>query len=71
MKLKQEYLTDVGKVTKLQVGDRIKAGDKLVEGLIDPKELIRVSSVVAVEDYILEEVQRVYQSQGVGIADKH
>ena len=67
----KEYLTDVGKVTKLQVGDRIKAGDKLVEGLIDPKELIRVSSVAAVEDYILEEVQRVYQSQGVGIADKH
>jgi len=67
----KEYLTDVGKVTKLEVGDRINAGDRLVEGLIDPKELIRVSSVAAVEDYILEEVQRVYQSQGVGIADKH
>ncbi len=65
------YLTDSGKHPKVKEGDFVRAGDKLTEGLIHPKELLRVSTVEAVENYILFEVQKVYRSQGVEIADKH
>ena len=65
------YLTDSGKQPKVQIGDTVKAGEKLTEGLIHPKELLRVSTAEAVENYILVEVQKVYRSQGVEIADKH
>jgi len=65
------YLTDSGKAPKVKEGDFVRAGDKLTEGLIHPKELLRVSTIEAVENYILREVQKVYRSQGVEIADKH
>ena len=65
------YLTDSGKVPKVKEGDMVKAGDKLTDGLIHPKELLRVSNVEAVENYILCEVQKVYRAQNVEIADKH
>ena len=67
----KKYLTDSGKVPIVKEKGSVKAGDKLTEGLIHPKELLRVSSVEAVENYILKEVQKVYRSQGVEIADKH
>jgi DNA-directed RNA polymerase subunit beta' len=51
--------------------DRVKAGQPLTEGMIHPKELLRVSTVDDVGKYILGEVQKVYRSQGVEIADKH
>ena len=65
------YLTDSRKNPLVKVGDTVKAGDKLTPGLIHPKELLRVSSAIDVANYILYEVQKVYGSQGVGIADKH
>ena len=67
----KKYLTDSGKVPIVHDKDRIKAGDRITEGLISPKELLRVGTVEAVENYILKEVQKVYRSQGVEIADKH
>ena len=67
----KSYLTDSRKVPLVKVGDSVKAGDKLTEGLIHPKELLRVTNVVEVANYILLEVQKVYSSQCVGIADKH
>ena len=67
----KKYLTDSGKVPIVKEKAEIHAGDKLTEGLIHPKELLRVSSSEAVENYILKEVQKVYRSQGVEIADKH
>ena len=67
----KRYLTDSGRLPFVREGDIIKAGDKLSEGLIHPKELLRVSTAEAVENYILREVQKVYRSQGVEISDKH
>jgi DNA-directed RNA polymerase subunit beta' len=67
----KKYLTDSGKVPIVHERDKVKAGDKITEGLISPKELLRVSTGEAVENYILKEVQKVYRSQGVEIADKH
>ena len=43
----------------------------LTEGSIDPKELLRVKDVAAVQAYILKEVQNVYRAQGVELSDKH
>ena len=67
----KSYLTDSGKRPIVRVGQEIQPGDPLVEGMINPKELIRVSNVRNVESYILREVQKVYRAQGVEIADKH
>ncbi len=65
------YLTDSGRTLIVKEKDQVKAGDRLTEGLIHPKELLKVSTVEEVEKYILKEVQKVYRSQGVEIADKH
>ena len=65
------YRTDSGKSPIVKKGDDVTAGDKLTEGLIHPKELLKVSTIDKVEEYILKEVQKVYRSQGVAIADKH
>ena len=65
------YLTDAGKKAIVTVGEQIEAGDLLSEGLIHPKELLRVAPVEKVEKYILKEVQKVYRITGVAISDKH
>ena len=52
-------------------GDQVRAGSQLTEGAIDPKELLRVSDMATVQQYILKEVQKVYRSQAVEISDKH
>lgn len=56
---------------KVSVGDKVKRGQELTEGSIDPKELLKVTDVTTVQQYLLHEVQRVYRMQGVEIGDKH
>ncbi|MDD4001085.1 MAG: DNA-directed RNA polymerase subunit beta', partial [Bacilli bacterium] len=65
------YLTDSGRTLIVKEKEAVRAGQRLTEGLIHPKELLKVSTVEEVEEYILKEVQKVYRSQGVEIADKH
>ncbi|XMB86672.1 DNA-directed RNA polymerase subunit beta' [Mycoplasmatota bacterium WC44] len=68
----REHKTDSASVTLVvEVGDSVIAGDPLTEGSIAPKELLRATSAVRVQNYILKEVQKVYRSQGVEIQDKH
>ena len=55
----------------VQVGAEIEAGQPLTEGPLDPKELLAVAGVNEVQNYILKEVKKVYQSQGIEISDKH
>ncbi len=55
----------------VEVGESVIAGQPLTEGHIAPKELLKSSTVEAVQNYILKEVQKVYRSQGVEIQDKH
>ena len=55
----------------VQIGAKTEAGVALTEGPLDPKELLRVAGVREVQDYILKEVKKVYQSQGIEISDKH
>ena len=56
---------------KVAINDQVERGQELTEGSIDPKELIKVKDVRAVQEYLLKEVQKVYRMQGVEIGDKH
>ncbi len=55
----------------LKVGSSVEAGDKLTEGQVNPKELLEIAGIQAVENYILKEVKKVYAAQGIDISDKH
>ena len=66
-----EQTTNYGVKIRVEVGDKVKPGDMLNEGSISPKELLAVTDPITVQDYIIQEVQKVYSSQGVDIADKH
>ena len=58
-------------VSRVTVGQQVEAGDELTDGSIDPKEMLRIKGIRGVQNYILQEVQRVYRNQGVEINDKH
>ena len=66
-----EQTTNYGVKIRVQVGDKVKAGDMLNEGSISPKELLAVTDPITVQNYVIQEVQKVYASQGVDISDKH
>ena len=65
------YTTPYTARLKVAVNDQVIRGQVLTEGSIDPKELLRVRDVAAVQEYLLLEVQKVYRMQGVEIGDKH
>ena len=65
------YTTSFGAKLRVKKGDHVINGGKITEGAIDPKKLLEVSDVAAVERYIIKEVQKVYSSQSIGISDKH
>ena len=65
------YSVPFGSRIRVTVGQRIEAGDELTEGSIDPKEMLRIKGIRGVQNYLLQEVQRVYRNQGVEINDKH
>ncbi|QWB99822.1 DNA-directed RNA polymerase subunit beta' [Mycoplasmatota bacterium] len=67
----KKYTTNPKATLIVEKGQVVKAGQQLVEGTIDPKELLRVTDIETVQKYIINEVQRVYQSQSVDISDKH
>ncbi len=68
---KHTYETNSNVTMLVEAGDAVKAGQKITEGSIDPKQLLRVTNTETVQQYILKEVQKVYRSQGVEISDKH
>ena len=65
------YLIPYGSRIKITDGQELEAGDELTEGSINPHDLLKIKGVRAVQDYMLQEVQRVYRLQGVEISDKH
>ena len=52
-------------------GAVLEAGDELTEGSVNPHDILKIKGVRAVQDYLIQEVQRVYRLQGVEINDKH
>ncbi len=65
------YLIPYGSRIKVQDGDVLEAGDELTEGSVNPHDILKIKGVRAVQDYMIQEVQRVYRLQGVEINDKH
>ncbi|HEY8342684.1 MAG TPA: DNA-directed RNA polymerase subunit beta'', partial [Calditerricola sp.] len=65
------YNIPYGARIKVTKGQKVEAGDELTEGPVDPKEILKVKGLSAVQNYLLQEVQRVYRMQGVEINDKH
>ncbi len=66
-----QYLIPYSARLKVKEGDFIRKGDELTEGAQDPQDILRVKSEAAVEEYITQEIQKVYHSQAVDINDKH
>ncbi|MDO5436150.1 MAG: DNA-directed RNA polymerase subunit beta' [Clostridia bacterium] len=67
----KSYMITYGSRLKVQEGDHVEAGTELIEGSINPHDLLRILGVKAVQDYLLKEVLSVYRLQGVGVSDKH
>ncbi|NBH82581.1 DNA-directed RNA polymerase subunit beta' [bacterium C-53] len=65
------YLIPYGSRIKVLDGQVLEAGDELTEGSINPHDLLKIKGLRAVQDYMIQEVQRVYRLQGVEINDKH
>jgi DNA-directed RNA polymerase subunit beta' len=67
----KEYLLPRGKHVTVLEGDEVKAGDPLMDGPINPHDILHVKGVEALQKYLVNEVQEVYRLQGVSINDKH
>ena len=65
------YLIPYGSRLKVQDGQGLEAGDELTEGSVNPHDILKIKGVRAVQDYMIQEVQKVYRLQGVEINDKH
>lgn len=65
------YLIPYGSRIKVADGQVLEAGDELTEGSVNPHDILKIKGVRAVQDYMIQEVQRVYRLQGVEINDKH
>ena len=67
----RSYVIPFGSRVAVKEGDTVKAGDRLTEGSINPHDILAVSGEEAVQNYLIQEVQRTYRMQGVDINDKH
>ncbi|RGY79513.1 DNA-directed RNA polymerase subunit beta' [Dorea sp. AM58-8] len=65
------YLIPYGSRIKIADGAVLEAGDELTEGSVNPHDILKIKGLRAVQDYMIQEVQRVYRLQGVEINDKH
>jgi DNA-directed RNA polymerase subunit beta' len=66
-----EYLIGKGKHINVHAGDRVKAGDPLMDGAANPHDILKVLGEKELARYMVDEVQEVYRLQGVKINDKH
>ena len=65
------YTIPFGSKMKVRDGDLVEAGDPLIEGSINPSEILAIKGSEGVYEYLISEVQKVYRNQGVDINDKH
>jgi DNA-directed RNA polymerase subunit beta' len=70
-KEEREYVVPSTASIWVQSGDAVKAGQQLTDGSINPHDILRILGKEAVQQYLVDEVQKVYRSQGVNINDKH
>jgi len=69
--LETRYMVPYRGALRVEAGDQIRAGQALTEGPLDPQELLRMRGPREVQEYLVQEIQKVYRSQGVDINDKH
>src|SRR5262249_24049993 len=69
--IEREHIVPHGKHLRVHTSDYVKEGDPLVDGPLVPHDILRISGVDAVQNYLVREVQSVYRSQRVDIDDKH
>ncbi len=67
----REYLIPLTAALKIKTGDLVASGDQLTEGLLDIKEVLQIRGLLGAQRYLIDEIQRVYESQGIPIHDKH
>jgi DNA-directed RNA polymerase subunit beta' len=67
----KEYLISKGKHIAVREGDRVRAGEPLMDGSANPHDILRVLGVKELAKYLVDEIQEVYRLQGVKINDKH
>jgi len=67
----KEYLIPPGKHLNVYKGDKVMAGHQIIDGPIVPQDILRVSGIQKLQEYLVNEVQEVYRLQGVQINDKH
>jgi len=67
----QEYFIPLAATLAVEDGQDINAGTALSQGYLDPKEVLKIGGIVQAQTYLTTEVQKVYESQGIGINDKH
>jgi len=67
----REYLIPHGKHLHVHDGDFVRAGDPLTDGKVNPHDILRVRGIKEVQEYLVDEIQEVYRTQGVRIDDKH
>ncbi len=65
------YVIPFGAKLRVKEGDKIKAGTQLMEGSVNPNEILAINGPEGVYNYLIQEVQKVYRNQGVDINDKH
>jgi DNA-directed RNA polymerase subunit beta' len=70
-KEEREYSVPAATHIRVKTEDLISAGQQLTDGSVNPQEILHILGRDAVQKYLLDEVQRVYRSQGVNISDKH
>ena len=67
----RSYVIPFGSRIRVHDGDVVKAGERLTEGSINPHDILAIGDAQAVQNYLIQEVQRTYRMQGVDINDKH
>jgi DNA-directed RNA polymerase subunit beta' len=67
----KEYTVPHGTHLTVKSGDKVNAGDQLTEGVMDPHDILHIIGKGGAQRYLIDEVQKVYRSQGVNINDKH
>ena len=67
----REYPIPASARSRVEAGEHVRAGQQLTEGALDPQDVLAILGPQAVQVYLVDEVQRVYRSQGVNINDRH
>ncbi len=67
----REYDIPRGTHINVQEGDRVRAGEALMDGPLNPHDILRVLGMQRLQEYLVNEIQEVYRLQGVNINDKH